>query len=227
MNHILGKLTYTECLVYLDDILVFSKDIDTHLERLRHVFQKMRDSNLKFKPTKCHFLKQEIKYLGHLIKEGGYTTHPNKTTVIENYPIPKTVKEIRAFLGLCGFYRRFVPNFSKISQPLTQLTKKNVKYCWGKEQQEAFEALRKALINPPILKYPDFNQDFIVNTDASAVSVAAMLLQVHDGIEHPICYSSRNRRRTLFHNRTRIPGCGLCSKNIQSISDRHTLYYFN
>ncbi len=146
MNHILGKLTYTECLVYLDDIIVFSKDVESHLERLRHIFEKLRGSNLKLKPTKCHFMKKQIDYLGHLICEGGYTTHPDKTRIIENYPAPKNVKEIRAFLGLCGFYRKFVPNFAKISQPLTYLTKKNIKYLWGPEQESAFETLKKLLI---------------------------------------------------------------------------------
>lgn len=190
MNHILGKLTYTECLVYLDDILVFSHDVDTHIEWLRHVFEKMRASNLKLKPTKCHFLKTEIEYLGHIVKEGGYTTQPEKTKIIENYPVPRNVKAIRAFIGLSGFYRKFVPNFAQISQPLTHLTKKNVKFVWGKEQEEAFHTLKRALISPPILRYPDFKKEFIVNT-ASATAVAAILMQEHDGVEHPICYSSR------------------------------------
>jgi len=191
MHHILGKLTYNECLVYLDDIIVFSRDETSHLERLRHVFDKMRGSNLKFKPTKCHFMKKELEYLGHLIKEGGYTTSPDKTSIIEKYPIPKNVRETRAFLGLCGFYRKFVPNFAKISQPLTLLTRKNVKYQWDAEQQEAFLCLKRALVTPPVLKYPDFSKQFIVNTDASASSVAAILTQKHDQNEHPICYSSR------------------------------------
>ena len=191
MHHILGKLTYTACLVYLDDIIVFSQDEQTHLKRLRHVFQKMREANLKFKPTKCNFMKKETEYLGHLIIARGLTTHPDKTKIIESYPIPASVKELRAFLGLCGFYRKFVTNFAKISQPLTLLTKKDVKYSWGPEQQEAFVTLKRALISPPVLRYPDFSKQFIVNTDASATAVAAILTQKHDGVELPICFSSR------------------------------------
>jgi len=192
MSHIFSKLNFKECLLYLDDIIVFSiNDIDIHLERLRHVFDKMRASNLKFKPTKCHFLKKETEYLGHVIKEGGYTTNPEKTHIIQHYPVPKTVKEIRAFLGLCGFYRKFVPDFSKISQPLTELTKKNTPYRWTVKQEEAFETLKNALITPPILRYPDFRKEFIVNTDASATAISAILTQSHEGVEHPICYSSR------------------------------------
>ena len=191
MYHILGKLTYEECLVYLDDIIVFSVDVDTRLERLRHAFQKMKERNLKFKPKKCHFLKTEIEYLGHIIKKGGYTTHPDKTKVIKSYPVPTNVKGIRAFLGLCGFYRKFVPNFAQISQPLTLLTKKNVKYHWSEEQEKAFESLKEALITPPILRYPDFKREFIVNTDASGTAIASILTQKYDGVEHPIIYSSR------------------------------------
>jgi hypothetical protein len=191
MHHILSKLTYTECLVYLDDIIVFSSDVPTHLERLKHVFEKMRENNLKLKPTKCHFMEKELEYLGHLIKEGGFTTHPEKTKIIQSYPIPRNVKEIRAFLGLCGFYRKFVQDFAKISQPLTYLTKKNIKYNWTSDQQQAFDTLKHALVSPPILRYPDFTKQFIVNTDASATSIAAILTQVHNDVEHPICYSSR------------------------------------
>ena len=191
MNHILGKLTYTECLVYLDDIIVFSSDVDTHLERLRHIFEKIRESNLKFKPTKCHFLKEEIEYLGHVIRKGGYTTDPKKTEIIKSYPVPRNVREIRAFLGLCGFYRKFVSDFAKISQPLTHLTKKNVKYHWDMEQQNAFDTLKQALISPPVLRYPDLTKQFILNTDASGTSIAAILTQTHNEVEHPISYSSR------------------------------------
>ena len=159
MSHIFAHLNYKECLIYLDDIIVFSiNDISVHLERLRHIFEKMRESNLKFKPTKCHFLQKEINYLGHVIKEGEYTTDLKKTKIIRNYPPPKSVKETRAFLGLCGFYRKFVPNFAKISQPLTSLTKKDTPYRWTQEQQVAFDKLKEALMTPPILKYPDFQK---------------------------------------------------------------------
>ena len=168
MHHILGKLIYTECLVYLDDIIVFSSDVPTHLERLRHVFEKLRENNLKLKPTKCHLMEKELEYLGHLIKEGSFTTHPDKTKIIQSYPVPQNISEIRAFLGLCGFYRKFVQDFAKISQPLTYLTKKNVKYNWTSDQQQAFDTLKHALVSPPILRYPDFSKPFIVNTDTSA-----------------------------------------------------------
>ena len=131
MNHIFANLSYKECLLYLDDVIVFSSDnIEEHLNRLRHVFEKMRESNLKFKPTKCHFLKKEVEYLGHIVTQDGYKPNPNKIEIVKNYPQLKTVKDIRAFLGLAGFYRKFVPNFSKISQPLTELTKNNTAFKW-------------------------------------------------------------------------------------------------
>ena len=137
-------------------------------------------------------MKKEIEYLGHLITAGGFTTHPDKTKIIESYPIPTSVKELRAFLGLCGFYRKFVNNFAKLSQPLTFLTRKDVKFTWGPQLQEAFLTLKRALITPPVLRYPDFSKQFIVNTDASATTVAAILTQKHEGVELPICFSSRS-----------------------------------
>jgi hypothetical protein len=192
MNHIFANLSYKECLLYLDDVIVFSSDnIEEHLNRLRHVFEKMRESNLKFKPTKCHFLKKEVEYLGHIVTQEGYKPNPNKIEIVKNYPQPKKAKDIRAFLGLAGFYRKFVPNFSKISQPLTELTKNNVVFKWTELQQQAFEVLKHALVTPPILKYPCLNKEFILNTDASGTAIGAILTQKYDGIEHPVCYASR------------------------------------
>ncbi|KAJ3651676.1 hypothetical protein Zmor_017700 [Zophobas morio] len=191
MYNVFNGLVGTECLVYLDDVIVFSSNnIQEHIERLRNVFIRMRESNLKFKPTKCNFLLKEAKYLGHIISAEGCRTDPAKIKAVEHYPRPKSAKEIKAFLGLCGFYRKFVPKFAALAKPLTTLTKKDTNFEWKEEQQLAFDQLRTALMNPPILKYPDFTRPFILVTDASGIAVSAILAQKYT-IEHPISYASR------------------------------------
>ncbi|EFA00130.1 Transposon Tf2-6 polyprotein-like Protein [Tribolium castaneum] len=191
MYSVFSGLVGLECLVYLDDVIVFSSsNYKEHLERLKSVFDRLRQANLKLKPTKCNFLMREAKYLGHIISSEGVKTDPEKTKIVESYPVPKNPKGVRAFLGLCGFYRRFIPNFATIVKPLIQLTKKDIKYHWGKEQETAFKTLKQALVTPPILKYPDFRRPFIVATDASGIAISAILSQKYE-IEHPICYASR------------------------------------
>lgn len=158
MNVILSGLSGNKCLAYLDDAIIFSEeDVDEHLARLEEVFERMRMNNLTFKPTKCRFLQKEAKFLGHVISAQGVATDPEKTSVIRNYPELKNVRDVRAFLGLCGFYRKFIPKFSETAEPLSRLIKKNQPLVWKKEQEDAFEKLKTLLCSPPILKYPDFS----------------------------------------------------------------------
>lgn len=197
MGVVFSGLTDLDCLVYLDDVICFSNsNVDDHLAKLRKIFDRMRESNLKFKPSKCHFLQNRLKYLGHIISEKGCEVDPEKTDVVRNYPVPQNPTEVRAFLGLCSFYRRFIEKFADKAKPLTMLTKKNIKFNWTDEHEQAFKALKEALITPPVLKFPDMNKEFVLITDASQVAISAILNQKYDGLDHPVGYVSRTLTQT-------------------------------
>lgn len=126
---------------------------------------------------KSEFLKLETAYLGHIITKNGIKPNPDKIVAIQNYPIPTTPKEIKQFLGLIGYYRKFIPNFAKLTKPLTQCLKKGRKIIINSEYQNCFEHCKKLLINDPVLQYPDFTKEFILTTDASNVALGAVLSQ--------------------------------------------------
>ena len=191
MTRVLHGLIWESCLVYIDDIIVFSKDFPQHLARLRSVFDRIRGANLKLKPTKCSFLRAEIKFLGHIISASGIRPLPDKIKSIENFPVPQSVKEVQAFLGLVGYYRKFIKDFAAIAGPLHDLTKKKTTFNWTQLQQDAFNTLRTALLTPPILAYPDYERPYILETDASAYAVGYVLSQEHQGIVRPIAYSGK------------------------------------
>ena len=128
MNSVLTGLQGLECLVYLDDIVVYGASLEEHNKRLEKILQRLRGSNLKLQPEKCEFLRKEVIYLGHIISENGILPDPSKLTAIHEFPTPKKVKEVQAFIGLAGYYRKFIKNFSKIARPLTKLTRKNKKF---------------------------------------------------------------------------------------------------
>ena len=183
---------------YLDDILIFSPDNKTHLEHLEVVFQRLREADLKLKASKCNFFKKHIQYLGHLVSGEGIEPLPEKLEAVRKMPPPTTPKEVRQFLGLVGYYRKFVPKFADIARPLTNLTKLDVPYEWTNRCQEAFEFLKQMLLKEPILKYPDPSKPYTLFTDASKFAWACVLTQEYehefDGkkrkILHPITYMS-------------------------------------
>ena len=183
---------------YLDDILIFSPDNKTHLEHLEIVFQRLREADLKLKASKCNFFKKHIQYLGHLVSGEGIEPLPEKLEAVRKMPPPTTPKEVRQFLGLVGYYRKFVPKFADIARPLTNLTKLDVPYEWTNRCQEAFEFLKQMLLKEPILKYPDPSKPYTLFTDASKFAWACVLTQEYehefDGkkrkILHPITYMS-------------------------------------
>ncbi|PIK39238.1 putative thy-1 membrane glycoprotein isoform X1 [Apostichopus japonicus] len=201
-----GDLHYETLLIYIDDIIVFSRNFETHLQRLDEVFQRLEKHGLKIKPSKCHLFQEEIGYLGHVVSSKGIATDPEKTAVVEKWEAPRNAKEVRSFLGLAGYYRRFIKGFSKIAGPLYDLvgatTKKSGKevtpkqnsFQWLSKQQEAFEKLKKSLTTAPVLSYPDYTKPFIVHTDASAQGLGAVLSQVSDGQEKVIAFASRTLR---------------------------------
>ena len=202
MENCLGSLNLTWCVVYLDDIIVYGKDPEDLLLRLGGVFEKLRKAGLKLKPSKCNFFKEEIDFLGHVVSKEGIAINPSKVQTIQDWPIPKTVHDIKSFTGFVGYYRKFIPNFSKIARPLNDLLdgKVNSKRAnkkqfieWGSKQQEAFDTLKEALMSTPVLGYPNYEKPFILHTDASLEGLGAVLYQEDDqGIKRVISYASRS-----------------------------------
>jgi len=191
MNTVLSGVQGLKCLVYLDDIVIYGASLQEHNHRLEEVLRRIRHHTLKLQPDKCEFLRKEVTYLGHVITETGIIPDPEKMKAVKNFPPPKKVKDIQSFIGLAGYYRRFIEDFSRTAKPLTKLIKKGMKFEWTQEQQNAFEMLKEKLITAPILKYPDFNQEFILTTDASDFALGAILSQGEIGNDRPIAYASR------------------------------------
>ena len=175
MNSVLTGIQGLKCLVYLDDIVIYGASLEDHSKRLKEVMKRLREHNLKLQPDKCEFLRKEVIYLGHIISEDGISPDPSKLTAIKDFPIPTKVKNVQSFIGLAGYYRKFIENFSKIAKPLTKLTKKTEKFVWTEEQQNAFEILKEKLMTAPVLRYPDFTKEFIVTTDTSDYAIGAVL----------------------------------------------------
>ena len=180
---------------YLDDIIIFSKTEEEHLQHLEEIFIRLRKFGLKMKREKCSFFKKHIQYLGHLVSEDGFEPLPEKLESIRKMPAPRTAKEVKQFLGLIGYYRKFVPRFADISRPLTKLTRHNVVFEWTDQCSKAFNHLRELLMEYPILRYPDPKQGYILYTDASGIGWSGVLTQEHldekgKSKNHPICYVS-------------------------------------
>ena len=148
--------------VYIDDILVFSRTLSEHTEHLKEILQRLIEVGLKLKPTKCHFIRQEVNFLGHVITPQGLKTSQHHIDAITEFPVLQSVTEVRQFMGLASYYRRFVKNFAQIAQPLHALTRQGATYNWSESCQEAFDELRKRLTEAPILVYPSFNREFIL-----------------------------------------------------------------
>jgi hypothetical protein len=188
---VLMGLKGIDCLVYLDDIICFSATIEEHAEKLQTIFGRLEQANFKIQPEKCVFSTDTVEYLGHICMPQGIRPDPEKIKAIEEYPVPRTVRDIRAFIGLAGYYRRHVQNFAELAKPLTNLTKKDVPFECTEVHQKSFKELKRILSTEPLLIYPDFSQPFIVACDASTKAVGAVLAQLHDGQEKPIAYCSR------------------------------------
>ena len=181
-----GPESYTA--VYLGDIIIFSETWKEHVQHIRAILTCLQESNLTAKPKKCQFGMFECTYLGHVVGNGHVTPDPEKVRAVENFPKPLTKKQIRGFLGLTGYYRKFIENYASIATPLTDLTKKSLpdKVTWTKECDEAFLTLKSALTQHPILSNPDFHKEFILQTDASDQGVGAVLSQLDsDGNDRP------------------------------------------
>lgn len=187
MNELFAPLLRKGVLVFMDDILVYSSTLDHHIELLQQVFSILQKHEFYLKLSKCECAKKELEYLGHIVSELGVATEQTKVSAVQSWPVPQSVKVLRGFLGLTGYYRRFIRHYGMVTKPLTQLLKKGIPFLWTPTTQEAFEVLKRALQEAPVLAMPDYQKPFIIETDASDVGIGAVLMQ--EG--HPISYLSK------------------------------------
>ena len=209
MQNCLGELNLTYCLIYLDDMIVFSEMPEEHLQRMCVVFNCLREHDLKLKPSKCNVFKSEINYLAHHVSQKGVLPSKKNLESIAQCPPPDTYTKVKSFVGLVGHYRHFIKGFAKIAAPLYDLTsddkkdKKSEHVDFSPEALEAFDHLKAACLQAPILAFPDFNRPFLLETDASGKGLGAVLSQKQaDGQYHPIAYASRvmNETEQRYHS---------------------------
>ena len=192
MDLVLAGLQWKECLVYLDDVVLLGRTFQEHLRNLQSVLQWLRDSGLCLKPSKCCFFCDQIQYLGHVISLNGIATDPAKTEKVATWPVPTSKRQTQQFLGFASYYWRFVKDFATIARPLHRLTERTASFMWTSDCQKAFNELRQQLCSAPVLAYPDFKPQFILDTDASDVGIEAVLSQTdEEGRERVIAYGSQ------------------------------------
>ena len=191
MEHVLMGLQWQKCLIYLDDVIVFGKSFDEAMKNLVVILERFRKANLKLKAKKCSLFKKSVTYLGHVVSEEGISCDPAKIEAVQSWEAPTNKTEVQSFLGLAGYYRKFISHFSSIASPLYDLTKKNKEFVWSSECQKAFESLKGALTSHSILAYPREKGRFILDTDASGYGIGAVLSQLQDGQEKVIAYASK------------------------------------
>ena len=192
MDRVFHEVAWKFVLVYVDDIIIYSKTREEHENHLRVVFTLLRNAGLKINLEKCDFFRTRLAFLGHIITVEGITPDPAKIEKVKSYPVPRDKTNVRAFLGLASYYRRFVREFSTVAKPLHNLTKRDVAFEWKNEHQSAFDVLKGRLTSAPIMTYPDFSKQFILATDASDCGIGAVLSQKDtENHEHPVAYASR------------------------------------
>ena len=184
-------LQWSSCLVYLDDIVVFSRDFEGHLQRLGAVLERLELAGLKVKPSKCRLARRRVSFLGHVVSAAGIQTDPAKVEAVRDWPTPASLTEVRSFLGLAGYYRSFVPDFATVAKPLTTLADKGRAFQWNCECETAFGTLKTLLTESPILGYPQDEGQIILDTDASDMGLGAVLSQLQEGREKVLSYASR------------------------------------
>ena len=185
-------LTWKICVLYLDEIIIFSSTPKEHLERLRLVFQRFRAHNLKISPDNCDFFRMKVQFLGHIVSKDGLEVDPSKIEAVQIFPVPRNQTEVKSFLGLASYYWRFVPKFAEIARPLHKTSETSTKFERTIGAQDAFESLKLKLTSTPILAFPCLKEPFIHYTDASQFAMGDVLAQVQDGKERAICYASRS-----------------------------------
>jgi hypothetical protein len=188
---VLGGLTFARC--YIDDIVVWSASLKEHLLHLQEIFSRLRKAGLKVHPGKCLFAAESIDFLGHRVSAAGLAPQEEKVAAVRNLPAPTDVSGVRGALGLFSYYRKFVPHFSSIANPLNQLLRKGVQWRWGPEQEKAFQTLKDCLCSAGVLRQADFTKPFYLATDWSQKGMGAVLGQKDErGAEYAVCYASRS-----------------------------------
>ncbi len=197
MNHIFHDMIMAgKLVVYLDDIMIYAKTLEEHRVIILEVLKRLRQHDLYLKPEKCKFDKTSTEFLGIIISEEGIMMDPIKLNGVIDWPAPKKLKELRGFTGFANFYRRFIENFSELARPLNNLTKKDVPWKWEREQQEAFDALKKRFTTAPVLKMPNPEKQYRLECDASNYATGAVLSQEYNGNWHPIAFMSKSFNET-------------------------------
>ena len=191
MERVLTGLQWQTCLLYLDDIVTYGQSFQQALKRLEEVLVRLKTAGLKLSPKKCHLFQRSVSFLGHEVSDKGIATDDSKIDTVRDWPTPRNVTDVRSFLGLCSYYRRFVKGFAEIAKPLHRLTEKQYQFLWTEECERAFKQLKTALISTPILAYPTNDDSFILDTDASNMGIGAVLSQIQEGTEKVIAYFSR------------------------------------
>ena len=215
METCLRDLNLHWCSIYLNDIVIFSKDLASYLERLEAVFWKLEDARLKLKPSKCELFQWQIAYLGHIASGQGIATDEGKVEVIKKWPVPTNVTEVQSFLGSMGYYCRFIPKFMQVAQPLHKLTlgenagKKKATIRWNDRCQQAFDDLKRVCTTTnlnrlcttaPILAYTEFTCHFKIHTNACGSALGAVLYHTHkDGMDAVIAYASKSLTKAKYH----------------------------
>jgi len=191
INQILFDVLGPNCLAYMDDLLLFSTTAEQHLETLRRVLHRLSDAQIKLKIEKCKFFASSVKFLGYQVTKEGMQMNDEKLKAIKNMATPTNKRQLQAFLGVLNYYRIFVHRFSIIAEPLYELLRKNVPFVWTTAHAEAMSTLKDKLANAPIVKFPNFDLPFHLHTDASNIGIAAVLMQEHNKILHPVAYFSK------------------------------------
>ena len=195
MSLVLRDLTYLICLSFIDDCLVIGRSFDEHLTNVETVLQRFEQANLRLKPKKCKFFQHQVNFLGHVVSQDGVGVDPRKTSVIKQWPFPKSISELRGFLGISGYYRAYIPNYSEVAAPLIEMLRKGVKVEATERRLKAFEALKNFLTNPPLLAMPSDEGEWVVDCDASSKSLGAVCSQFQGGRLRVIEYASRTLSR--------------------------------
>ena len=191
MNRVLSGLIWKICLVYLDDIIIWGRTPQEHLRNLKSVFERLRKAGLTLRPDKCSFMSPQVRYLGHLITQNGYKPDPEKVAAMKHLKSPEDVNGVKRVVGMFSFYRKFIPNMAVVCKPVTDLLKKNTKFAWSTECEMAFRKIIEILCTCTTLAFPNFEEKFILTTDASKLGLGAVLSQCINGEEVPIAFSSR------------------------------------
>ena len=182
--------------VYLDDIVIVTVGLQEHIKWLRIVLKALQKANLQVNKEKSRFCVSEVKYLGYAVNADGLHADPDKIKPITEYPASTNLRQLRRFLGIVGWYSRFIPKYADYRAHLNKLTRKGIRWHWEAEQEYAFRKLKLALTQVPVLGRPDFSRPFCLQTDASDIAITAVLTQEFEGEEHPIYYVSRTLTRT-------------------------------